>query len=95
MSEERPQIALRRLSDGRLDDVVVTEVEMFRMEIMESDARHVRSLWLCCYLPSGDRITWNLSGKFQFDVGEMPEGEYDDFDASSDHATTKEAKANE
>ena len=81
-SEQAPRVALRRLDDGRLDDVVVTEVEMFRMEIMESDDRHVRNLWLCCYLPDGDRITWSVNGKFAFDVGEMPEGEFEDFDTA-------------
>lgn len=48
------QIALRH-DDLGLDDVVVKDVSMFRMERMDDD--HV---WLCCYLTDGQQITFNL-----------------------------------
>lgn len=48
------QIALRHDSLG-LDDVVVKDVEMFRMERMDTDY-----VWLCCYLTDGQRIDFDL-----------------------------------
>jgi len=48
------QIALRHDSLG-LDDVVVKDVELFRMERMDDD--HV---WLCCYLADGQRIDFDM-----------------------------------
>lgn len=48
------QIALRCDSLG-LDDVVVKDVEMFRMERM--DDSHV---WLCCYLADRQRLDIDL-----------------------------------
>lgn len=54
MRERYYQIALRNDSLG-LDDVVVKDVEMFRMERMDTD--HV---WLCCYLTDGQRIAFSM-----------------------------------
>lgn len=48
-------IALRPNSAGALDDVVVTGVEMFRAEQMSK-----KVWWLCCYLKTGERITWHM-----------------------------------
>jgi hypothetical protein len=48
------QIALRE-DDLGLDDVVVKDVEMFRMERMDNDA-----VWLCCYLADGQDIHFDL-----------------------------------
>jgi hypothetical protein len=75
------QIALCRAgpSDATyLDDVVVKGVEMFRAEILDA-----KTLWLCCYLPNGERITWHVHssrGRVEFEVGEKPDV-YVDFDA--------------
>jgi hypothetical protein len=86
MAEPRPQIALRKDSAGELDDIVVQPVDMFRAEFMSD-----RDLWLCCYLPGGERITWDArldgvssrsKGRLVLGQGEMPtEGTYDDWDA--------------
>jgi hypothetical protein len=48
------QIALRH-DDLGLDDVVVKDVAMFRMERMDND--HV---WLACYLADGQDIVFDL-----------------------------------
>ena len=48
------QIALRH-DDLGLDDVVVKDVEVFRMERMDDDY-----VWLCCYLADGQRIDFDL-----------------------------------
>jgi hypothetical protein len=50
----RYQIALREDSLG-LDDIVVKDVAMFRMERMDED--HV---WLACYLTDGQEIVFSL-----------------------------------
>jgi hypothetical protein len=46
-----------RMNSGKLDDVVVNDVELFRAEIMDSD-----TLWMCCYLQGtgvpNDRIVF-------------------------------------
>jgi hypothetical protein len=49
------QIALR-YDDLGLDDVVVKDVKMFRMERMD-DAY----VWMCCYLNDGQVIHFDLS----------------------------------
>jgi hypothetical protein len=48
------QIALR-CDDLGLDDVVVKDVAMFRMERMGNDR-----VWLCCYLADGQRLDIDL-----------------------------------
>lgn len=48
------QIALRH-DDLGLDDVVVKNVRMFRMERMDDDR-----VWLCCYLTDGQSIDFDL-----------------------------------
>lgn len=48
------QIALRH-DDLGLDDVVVKDVEMFRMERMSA-----KNVWLCCYLTDGQRIDFDI-----------------------------------
>lgn len=76
------EIALRRAgpeTETHLDDVVVKDVRMFRAEMLDA-----KTLWLCCYLPNDDRITWHVHsrrGTLEFDVGEMPD-EFVDFDAA-------------
>jgi hypothetical protein len=54
------RIALRPDSEpysDRLDDVVVSDVSMFRFELMDD-----RSAWMCCYFPGTDqRIAWRVS----------------------------------
>lgn len=57
MTADKPaeyQIALR-YDDLGLDDVVVKDVAMFRMERMDDDC-----VWLCCYLADGQRIDFDL-----------------------------------
>lgn len=66
------RIALRPDHTGELDDVVVKDVEMFRMERMDAD-----HIWLCCYLKgSEERITFHLTAKGWIweQVGERPAG---------------------
>ena len=48
------QIALRE-DDLGLDDVVVRDVAMFRMERMDTDY-----VWLACYLTNGQEIVFDL-----------------------------------
>jgi hypothetical protein len=48
------QIALRH-DDLGLDDVVVKDVAMFRMERMDDDY-----VWLACYLADGQEIVFDL-----------------------------------
>lgn len=48
------QIALRN-DDLGLDDVVVRNVGMFRMERMDNDY-----VWLACYLTDGQEIVFDL-----------------------------------
>jgi hypothetical protein len=65
------RIALRPDHEGNLDDVVVRDVMMFRMEDMGD------WWWLCCYLDKeGDRICWSIphdSGIAR--IIEWPEGD--------------------
>jgi hypothetical protein len=49
------QIALR-YDDLGLDDVVVKDVEMFRMERMDDNY-----VWIACYLADGQEIVFDLS----------------------------------
>lgn len=49
------QIALRG-NDMGLDDIVVKDVAMFRMERMSEDY-----VWLACYLTDGQEIVFDLS----------------------------------
>lgn len=81
----RPKIALRKDSAGKLDDIVVEPVEMFRMEFMDND-----SLWICCYLPNGERIAWMCHGKrLKLNEWEMPEsGTWEDWDAARTRGST-------
>ena len=67
------RIALRP-DDWGLDDVVVKDVSMFRMERMDID-----NFWLCCYFPDDERerITFGLhikDGMLHAYVSEMPRG---------------------
>ena len=56
-TDQRPyRIALRPDQDGYLDDVVVKDVSMFRMEDMGD------WWWLCCYLAgTDDRICFHIA----------------------------------
>jgi len=47
-------IALR-YDDMGLDDIVVNDVAMFRMERMDND-----QVWLACYLTNGQEIVFDL-----------------------------------
>ena len=50
------RIAVRPDQDGYVDDVVVNDVSMFRMEDMGD------SWWLCCYLAGTDEsITFDIA----------------------------------
>ena len=78
MPNEREQhrLALRSLTTGGLDDVVVEDVSMFRAERLDEV-----TLWLACYLPGtgveGDRVTFEVSardGRLDFEVVERPTG---------------------
>jgi len=70
-SEPEYRIALRPDHEGQLDDVVVRDVTMFRMEDMGD------SWWLCCYLDGGDdRICWDINHRTgRAVVTEWPEGD--------------------
>lgn len=48
------QIALRH-DDLGLDDIVVKDVAMFRMERMDNDY-----VWFCCYLTDGQVINFDM-----------------------------------
>jgi hypothetical protein len=57
-AERLPVMALRpddRYPD-ELDDVVVKDVETFRMEAMSDDV-----WWMCCYFRNGERVTWHAT----------------------------------
>lgn len=43
---------------GNLDDVAVSNVEMFRLEYMDRNR-----VWLCCYKPDGTRVSFWLSAR--------------------------------
>jgi len=45
-------------NETRLDDVVINDVDMFRLEYMDDN-----SIWLCCYKKSGERIVFDLSSE--------------------------------
>lgn len=67
------RIALRPDHDGYLDDVVVNDVECFRMEDMGDH------WWLCCYLAgSEERIVFNVGhqghskARIVASIGELP-----------------------
>lgn len=61
------RIALRPDERGDLDDVVVTDVSMFRMENMDG------RWWLCCYLAGSDeRICWWTTRKTGMVTTESP-----------------------
>lgn len=51
------RIALRDDDEGYLDDVVIKDVEMFRMERMDDGA-----IWACCYLKGHERVDFWLTG---------------------------------
>lgn len=50
-----PQRDLRNDDDGNLDDVVVTEVEMFRLERMDSDR-----WWMRLYMADGEDLVFHV-----------------------------------
>src|SRR5690606_14213561 len=84
------EVALRNDSRGDLDDVVVRPVTTFRAEFMSDDY-----LWLACYLPDGERITFNVHGEgLEMSVGEMPE-EWTDFDAAMTQPPNREERMSE
>lgn len=69
-------MALRPLTTGGLDDVVVEDVSTFRAELLDE-----ATLWLACYLPGtgveGDRVTFEVSardGRLILEVIERPTG---------------------
>lgn len=69
-----PRMALRPDDDHAdlLDDVVVKDVQMFRMEAMSED-----NWWLCCYFTNGERLTFNASAmcrprRLEMSVVELP-----------------------
>jgi hypothetical protein len=76
--QSRPaRLVLRHSSEVLLDDVVVSDVGMFRAEMLNEGR-----LWLCCYLPGtgvdGDRITFEVvarGDRLEFELGETPAGE--------------------
>jgi hypothetical protein len=68
------QIALRNDQYG-LDDIVVKDVQMFRMERMDED--HV---WLACYLTDGQQIAFNLwreGETIKYAAGPLPDVRYE------------------
>jgi len=92
MDEDRTpgsRLALRT-DHGRLDDVVVTDVSMFRAELLDPSR-----LWLACYLPGtgvdGDRVTFEVSvgeaGTLHFEMVESPAGNIT-IEGSSGHQST-------
>lgn len=59
MSEDKNnvRIALRPDKDGLLDDVVVCNVSMFRLEQMSDTV-----WWMACYFPDSDeRVSFNIA----------------------------------
>jgi hypothetical protein len=61
---------------SRLDDVAVSDVDLFRAEMLTKDV-----LWLACYLPGtgveGDRVTFLVTiqdGEIRLEVEEQPAG---------------------
>jgi hypothetical protein len=69
------QIALRH-DDMGLDDVVVKDVAMFRMERMDDD--HV---WLACYLTDGQDIVfdlWREGRLIKYAVRDFPIAKYEE-----------------
>lgn len=69
------QIALRN-DDLGLDDVVVKDVAMFRMERMADDC-----VWLACYLSDGQEIVFDLwrEGKnIVYKARDLPNVVYED-----------------
>lgn len=73
-SEPSYQIALRH-DDLGLDDVVVKDVEMFRMERMDEDY-----VWLACYLTDGQEIVFDLhaTGRITYSAREpLPQVVYE------------------
>ncbi len=44
--------------DGALDDVVVHDVEMFRLERMDGNA-----WWACCHLRDGSTVHFSIAAK--------------------------------
>ena len=75
MSRGDYQIALRE-DDLGLDDVVVKDVAMFRMERMDNDY-----VWLACYLTDGQDIHFDLwveDGVVKYKARELPNVVYED-----------------
>lgn len=69
------QIALRD-DDMGLDDVVVKDVAMFRMERMDDDC-----VWLACYLTDGQEIVfdmWRVGKTIRYKARELPNVAYED-----------------
>lgn len=68
------QIALRH-DDLGLDDVVVKDVSMFRMERMNTDR-----VWLACYLTDGQQIMFSLwaeDGIVKYEATDLPSVVYE------------------
>jgi hypothetical protein len=71
---EKPayDIALREDQHGNLDDVVVRDVETFRMERLDD-----QTFWISCSLLNGERITWVLGrGKEGEEILQVETTEY-------------------
>lgn len=50
-----PQMALRHAEDGSLDDVVVEQAAMVRLERLDGDR-----VWIAAVLPSGERVAFEV-----------------------------------
>lgn len=83
----RPRLALRPEAEHGphnaaavlLDDVVVTDVVMFRAEFMDDN-----DLWMRCYLANNEEIDFQVSAKrakLRLIATDLP-GSFDDFDAA-------------
>lgn len=88
--EALPQMALRPCHDHAdlLDDVVVKNVQTFRMEAMDED-----NWWLCCYFANGERVTFNAQAlsrprRLEVSVTETP-SEWVDIDARHESSEGK------
>lgn len=74
---DEARLSLLRAGGDQLDDVSVSDVSMFRAEMLDSG-----HLWLCCYLPGtgveGDRVTFEVIARgkrLEFKLVETPAGD--------------------
>jgi hypothetical protein len=71
-----PRIALRKDDTGELDDIVVEDVHMFRMEFMSDN-----TLWIACHLTNGETISWWCSSRKRLKLTQSELPPYEDWDA--------------